>query len=84
MAKKLYKVEVRVETVMIVLAEGEEQALDLAEDHFDEHVQSLDATPELHVTGEVRKGERLPKGWDLACLPFGSDDEDRTIEDILK
>lgn len=72
MTKKLWTVTFSDE--IIVLAESEEEAREIAEDNKRE----LDFEPE-----SVLETTYLPGGWELDSLPFGTDD-DQSIGKLIE
>lgn len=78
MSRRLYTVTVTREVEMVVCAESDSAAADIAEDAFEEAWANSDDCADVFVTDY-----RLPRGWDESCLPYG-DSDDRTIGDILR
>lgn len=66
---KPYIVEFTVRAV--VMADDQNDAYDVAESKWSE-IRS-DNLPIIDVEGEVTNAARLPRGWDLGCIPYGGD-----------
>lgn len=63
----LYNVEVS--TIMVVFAEDEMDAYNVAEHYAREAVS--DATPNIHVIGELTSKADVMGDWDVDCRPYG-------------
>ena len=71
--KKLYKV--KVEDIVYVMADSEEEAIDIA---LDEGTGSL---WKYEATEATRENFDESTGWTMDYIPFG--EEERSIDDIL-
>ncbi len=74
--KRLYRVQVEATTEVVVVAESEEEAHNIA---ADDAWTDIDLVGASHCYGahEVRKPNELPEGWIAESIPFGEDGEDR-------
>ena len=75
---KLYKVKIA--TYAIVVAESEAEACRTAGREAAEIIFNDDNA--VTCCGQFLKGDGLPGGWDLECLPHG-DLEEKTIAEYL-
>lgn len=74
---KLFNVQV--EAVMVVQADNETHAYEVAR----RHVGELEGDEmSVFVEGEIKTVKDLKDGWDEICIPFGDDGESR-IGDLL-
>ena len=69
----LYNVDVALKCTMVVQAEDEDHAQDVACDNYREALNDCDARPSLHVTGDVTQERHLRDGWDGQCIPYGGE-----------
>ena len=69
----LYNVDVALKCTMVVQAEDEDHAQDVACDNYREALDDCDARPSLHVTGDVTQERHLRDGWDGQCIPYGGE-----------
>lgn len=76
----LYNVEVKLTMTMVVQAEDESHAQDVAEADWKESLSDSSPHPQFNVTGEVRKASNLHDGWDEGCYPYGGD---KPIRELL-
>lgn len=77
---KPYAVEVSF--TMIVMAEDEDDAIDVAEGNADDAWRD-DGSKDFVVSGPIRSVEELSRhGWSGECLPYGGD-SDANLRDIL-
>ena len=73
----LYNVDVPLKCTMVVLADDEDHAKDVALYNHRDGFKDSDAVPIPHVTGEVTQERHLREGWDGQCLPYGGDGNTR-------
>lgn len=66
--KKLYKVTVEVD--LVVLAHNEQEAIEVARTHADDEAGNYSFD-----TLEVTRRSQLPEGWTYDCLPYSFDEE---------
>jgi hypothetical protein len=78
----LYNVEVTVRYTIVVSADNEDKAEDVARENWGEGLKDADPWPELDIRGEIKTESNLRDGWDENCLPYGGDGKTR-IGDIL-
>ncbi len=78
----IFNVTVTMETTLVVIADDEGHAWDVARDNARTASSDAFETPQIHVTGEVRSVESLPAGWDGECVPYGGDGNTR-LQEIL-
>lgn len=74
----LYTLAVTMTTHVVVVADDEGHAYDVAEESakraFDD---DYSATPKISLNGEVSSVEQLKNGWDGGCIPYGGDGSTR-------
>ena len=73
----LYNVTVRLETTIVVLADDEEHAYQVAQENTREAIDNDRPDPNVNVRGEVTRERHLREGWDTNCLPYGGDGSTR-------
>lgn len=78
----IYNVIAIRETLMVVVADDEDHAWQVAQNHAKEAFDDANAPYQTHVTGEVRKVEHLRSEWNGDCVPYGSDENTR-LRDLL-
>lgn len=70
----LYSLELTMTTHVVVVADDEAHAYDVAEQHakraFDD---DYSVTPRISLNAEVHNASNLKHGWDGDCLPYGGD-----------
>lgn len=71
--KKLYKV--RIEDIVYVMAESQEEAINIARYESDGSAWTGETTL------ATRENFDESTGWNMQCIPFG--EEEKTIEEIL-
>lgn len=80
---QLYNATGYVKVSMVVLADDEEHALDVAFEYFKDAMRDENSSPEIQITGLVEKASHLKDGWDDVCLPYGGNGSSR-IRDYLE
>ena len=76
----LYNVNVAIKFTMVVQADDERHAFDVAEDNFKAGMSDAEPNTVIAVTGGVIRAEDLRDGWDAECLPYGGDGNTRIGE----
>lgn len=69
----LYNVKVTIETTMVVVADDEDHAHQVAEENIREAIDYEMPTPYISVTGDVTSARHLRDGWTEQCVPYGGD-----------
>lgn len=72
--KKLYKV--KIEDIVYVMAESEEEAINIA------RYESDGSAWRGETTFATRENFDESTGWNMQCIPFG--EEEKTIDEILR
>ena len=67
----LYNVQVTLTMTMVVKAEDDDHARNVAEDHWKESISDSSPEPRFDVRGEVVKASDLRDGWCVNCHPYG-------------
>ena len=67
----LYNVEVKVTMTMVVQAEDDDHAIDVAEANWIDGLSDNAPEPQFNVRGEVTKASDLRDGWCVNCQPYG-------------
>lgn len=70
----LYNVTVSIETTMVVIADDEDHAFDVATDNKRDHLLGEINGARVHIAGEVRSMADLRGEWDDRCIPYGTDE----------
>ena len=78
----IFNVIATMQTSMVVVADDEDHAWQVAQEHAKEAFDDANEPFQTHVTGEVRKIEHLRSGWDGDCVPYGGDENAR-LRDLL-
>lgn len=73
----LYNVTVTLETKIVVVAEDEDHAWQVARDEAREAIDNDRPDPDVSVRGEVTSEKHLRDGWDGECVPYGGDGNTR-------
>lgn len=68
---KLFNVKLKQETTIVVLADDEDDAYDIALDTAKTAINAEAETPIVHITGEINSASQLRDGWDEASIPYG-------------
>ena len=79
----LYNVSVAINFTMVVQADDESHAFDVADNSYKEDMVDNDPHAVIAVTGGVIRAEDLRDGWDAECIPYGGDRNTR-IGELLK
>ncbi|WP_418648851.1 hypothetical protein ACNQFN_11325 [Thauera butanivorans] len=69
-------------TRMVVVAEDEDHAWQVAQEHARQAFDDANEPTDIHVSGEVRRLRHLRDGWDGDCVPYGGDRNTR-LRDLL-
>lgn len=69
----LYNVNVTMSTVMVVVANDEDHAWEVAQNHAKAAFDDANEPYRTDVTGEVKSLSNLRAGWDGECVPYGGD-----------
>lgn len=78
----LYNVTVTLSTTMVVLADDEDHAYQVAEENTRDAIDNDRPDPFVNVRGEVTSERHLRDGWNAQCLPYGGDGSTR-LHDLL-
>lgn len=78
----IYNVEVTMETTMVVVADDEDHARQVAAENARDAFDCDRPEPDVRVRGEVTSEKHLRNGWDGDCLPYGGDGETR-LRDLV-
>ncbi|MFU2053312.1 hypothetical protein [Bordetella hinzii] len=79
----LYTVRVAVELPLVVEAEDEDEAWDIARDEWLGALRDeVGHKPHIYVSKTILTAKDLPEGWDPMCLPYGGDGNTR-LKDLL-
>lgn len=76
----LYNLDVKLTMTVVVLAEDEGDARDVAEQNWKEYLSDCPRDPLFNVTGEVTRSSHLRDGWCDGCHPYGGD---KPIRELL-
>ena len=69
----IYSLELTMTTHVVVVADDEAHAYDVAEQNAKRAFDDDIATPRISLNAEVRNASNLKHGWDGDCLPYGGD-----------
>lgn len=69
----LYNVTVTLETKIVVVADDEDHAWQVARNEAREAIDNDRPDPDVHVRGEITSEKHLRDGWDGQCVPYGGD-----------
>jgi hypothetical protein len=78
----IFNVKVILETTIVVFADNEDHAYDVAYETAIEVIDTERPDPCVCVTGEVMSVHHLRDAWDEDCIPYGGDGNTR-LRDIL-
>lgn len=73
----LYNVTVTLETKIVVVADDEDHAWQVASDEARDAIDNDRPAPDVSVRGEVTSEKHLRDGWDAECVPYGGDGNTR-------
>lgn len=73
----LYNVTVTLETQIVVVADDEDHAYQIAQENTREAIDNDRPDPDVNVRGEVASEKHLYGGWDGQCVPYGGDGNTR-------
>lgn len=76
----IFKVQVSFEIDVVVQAEDEDHAHEVAKENWAEMQDECSGGPDVFVVGEIKSLEALPADWDGRCLPYGGDGRTRIWE----
>lgn len=76
----IYNVTASVTTTMIVVADDEDHAWEVAQNHAEQAFDDANEPYQTHVIGEVKSVSQLHGGWDGECVPYGGDRNTRLRE----
>ena len=79
----IYNVLVTLETTMVVVADDEDHAYQVAQKNAREALDEGSLDPDVNLLGEVTSTKHLHSGWDGNCLPYGGDGK-TMLRDLLK
>ena len=79
----IYNVKVTIETTMVIVADDEDHAYDIARDEAREAINDNRPDPNIDVRGEVTSIQHLRDGWDGNCVPYGGDGNTRLSELLM-
>lgn len=69
----LYNVTLTLETEIIVVADDEDHAYQIALENARDAINNDSPNPNVSVRGEVTNEKHLRDGWDARCVPYGGD-----------
>ncbi|VVE82874.1 hypothetical protein [Pandoraea sputorum] len=75
---------VRAEIYAVVMAEDESDAVDMSFLDVSDILADMPVTMEWQSMGEVKSAEGLPQGWDGMCLPYGRNEAQLRLGEILE
>lgn len=79
----IYTVRVSIELPLVVQAEDEDEAWDIAKDVWPGALRDeVGHKPHIYVSKTIKTAKDLPEGWDTMCLPYGGDGLTR-LRDLL-
>ncbi|MEN4917540.1 hypothetical protein ABE485_02625 [Achromobacter spanius] len=78
----LYRVNTLLDLDMVVEADNEDEAWDVAREDWKEAASDCRKDVQIYVVGEIKLTDKLPPGWDKDCIPYGGDGNTR-IRDLL-
>ena len=67
----LYNVKVTMKTLMVVVADDEDHARQVAREEARDAFDNDRPEPEIDVRGEVTRDKDLRDGWTEQCVPYG-------------
>ena len=67
----IYNVRVKFETTMVVIADDEDHAYQVAKEEARQAIDDERPDPDVNVRGEVTSSRHLRDGWDENCVPYG-------------
>lgn len=71
----IYKVKVTIETEMVIIADDEQVAEQVANDHYEEALRyDHMACPDIVIEQQITHVKQLQNGWDGKCVPYGTTD----------
>ena len=76
----LYNVNVAIKFTMVVQADDESHAFDVAENNIKAGRDDAEPNTIIAVMGEVTREKNLRDGWDAECIPYGGDGNSRIGE----
>jgi hypothetical protein len=76
----LFNVAVSFTLLMVVQADDEDHADQVAEENAREALDDQRPTPNVNVRGEVTQERQLREGWTIDCVPYGGDGDTRLGE----
>lgn len=79
----LYNVTVFLETQIVVVADDEDHAYQVAQENSREAIDNDRPAPDVRVRGEVTSEKHLRDGWDGQCVPYGGDGNAKISELLL-
>lgn len=78
----LYNVTVSLETKIVVFADDEDHAYQIAQENSRDAIDNDRPYPDVSVRGEITNEKHLRDGWDVDCIPYGLDGNTR-IKQLL-
>lgn len=73
----IYNVNVTLETTIVVVADDEDHAYQVARDNTRDAIENDRPEPGINIRGEVTSEKHLRDGWDSECLPYGGNGSTR-------
>lgn len=67
----LYNVNVALNFMMVMQADDEKSALELAGENWNSAINDDSETQSVRLSGEVKSKNDLRSGWDEHCTPYG-------------
>lgn len=78
----IFNVIATMTTAMVVVADDEDHAWQVAQEHAQRAFEDANEPVQTHVTGEANRLQHLRSGWDGDCVPYGGDGNTR-LRDLL-
>lgn len=78
----LYTVRIEIDLPIVVQAEDEDHAWDIAKEDLRDVFMDVDMKREarLYVAKHIKSAGDLPEKWDDRCIPYGGDGNTRIAE----
>lgn len=80
----IYNVRMTFETTMVVVADDENHALEVAKENTQRAIDDTSDRPKFDVRGEVTMEGHLRDEWDGWCVPYGGDGNTRLRKLLAK
>ena len=76
----LYNVKVTMETLIVVVADDEDHARQVAREEARDAFYNERLEPKIDVRGEVCRDKDLRDGWTEQCVPYGGDGNTQIVQ----